>query len=180
MKIKEAAAATVMVCLLMGLSAPESLAEGSRKAVVRSPGKQRAPVNVTITTELESTGVGQAVPLVVEATPTQDTESLYLLVRLPEGVQLLSGQAEWGPEYVPAGETRRLELQVVVLQPGSYTVPAFASVRMGGNDRIGLAAMKIETPGAPSAAPPMLRQKMPGQPGYDTRYKTVVGTVIEE
>lgn len=161
------------------LSAAAVQAGAPMKREYTSPGKQRAPVNVSLTTTVDSPAVGQAIPLVVEAAPTLDTESLYLRVRLPEGLQMLTGRNDWGPEYTPAGELRRYEFQVVALQPGTYNIPVYASVRVGASDQVGIAAIQIRTQGATPGPVPMLKQRLPNQVGYDKRYKTVVGKVID-
>jgi hypothetical protein len=165
--------------LLLATSVSAALAQAPRKREFRSPGKPQAPVRVTISTTVASPGIGQAIPIVVEAAPTIDTESLYLHVRLPEGIQMLTGRNSRDPEYVPAGETRRLEFEVITLHPGTFVIPVFASVRVGQYDQVGISAMKILTQGTSPTPEPMLRQRMINQVGYDQRYKTVVGKVIE-
>ena len=80
--------------------------------------------------------VGQAVTLRVEITTSRDAPNTTLQMTLPQGVELMSGDANWQGD-IKVGESTTIDLVIRVNQAGDYVIDAYAFARITSESGFG-------------------------------------------
>jgi hypothetical protein len=80
--------------------------------------------------------VGQTVTWHIEISSHRDAPSTQLQVILPDGVELVEGDATWQGD-IKAGQDVSIDLMIRVNQPGDDTIDAYAFARTGPDSGFG-------------------------------------------